>query len=608
MNALTQREVIRSIPRGPTGTTGAPPVPFWENDVFLGFKDSNGNPLAPPVNVMGPQGPAGDAQNFLTVGRAEASIVSAGLNVVTVFSESDGALIDPVIYTRQTSDPGDVTKFRSSDRFVPDGSPDATDGGWWAPAPTPIKILSDNYIDVKAHYGVVGDGSSGYADCAKMQYALDHAPLGCVLVCPPALVPLNVPLVMSRPMSIKMDQNFQLRGDFGVGALDVLQIGITDTGLGGDVRNLVIEGGYLWSQYQKGDGVININPTPADYLPHFELLIRNVKMIGNFRAVRIGGANASGDTNFCTIEGCNIGINSAGAAAVDLDNCADGHRIINNLIFGVGSGVRVNVVVGAFNTTIQGNGLVTRDGGVLIRNGSRVLIDGNQIEQQGGVNGLSASIVIQGNDYKSAGNIITRNNFGGGGNVDHNIRVENSHHNFIDLNQMNVTAIDDVTFLDAGGGKHADYNTIGGRNTFRGTRAIQANMTDANRRMIISESAACVGNRGIWRPGLALTFYGGAAPDNLSYMVDESSILHWEGHVIAGAVTAGASLFDMPAGCRPINAPVIQPVGTPAGVGVLTFNQAGAASIGGVNLPSTDVSMSGISYPVNWMDTYDVGP
>lgn len=530
----------------------------------------------------------------------------AGLKALTPFA---GAVVN-IQGGTTANDGGEGTfNWNASSTATPDDNlivqPNAGGVGRWVRQSSITKVISEDYIDVRAHFGILFDGS--YADGVRFQTALDNAPVGSTLCCPPGLVATSVPLVLSRPINIKMDPMFSLRGDFaGHSSYDVLQIAITDTSGGGDVRSMIIEGGRIYTN-GGGNCAININPSAA-YLPHFETIIRNGSHNGNFRCIRIGGGDLAGDTNFNTIEGCNLGVQAAGGAAVDLDGCADGNRILNNLIFGPGTGVRVNVVSGAFNTIIQGNGIVNRDGAVLVTNGSRVLIDSNQIEQTGGTNGLSASIYIQGLSYKSAGCIITRNSFGGGPNVNYNIRIDNGHHAVIDLNQICVAAIVDVALVDAGAGVHADYNTIGGNNTFRGGRAIQQFMTDANRRMVISEASACVGNRGIWKPGSALTFSNGWASDNLAYFVDENSILRWEGNIVGGTLTAGTAITTMSAWARPINKSVLKPVATASNLGILTFAPSGAVAVGGINMPNIDVGMSGISYPVNWMDTYDVGP
>lgn len=94
-----KRDSLRTIARGRQGPIGFTPLPAWGDDVFLSFRDANGNPYGPPpVNLQGPEGPAGDFQNFKTRTRAIGSIISPALSSIRVERFATGYPLAPAIY------------------------------------------------------------------------------------------------------------------------------------------------------------------------------------------------------------------------------------------------------------------------------------------------------------------------------------------------------------------------------------------------------------------------------------------------------------------------------------------------------------------------------
>lgn len=163
MNALTQREVMRSIPRGPAGRIGPIPTPSWIGDVGLQFLDDEGTPISDPVNLLGPPGPAGDAIIFGTRTRAAASSIGAGINTITIHAFADGCPIAPVEFQRVTAEPAHTEKLRTVDRRLPDGSNDSVNGGWWALAPR-------SWYEVR----VFGAKGGSNIDTVAIQRAFDY--------------------------------------------------------------------------------------------------------------------------------------------------------------------------------------------------------------------------------------------------------------------------------------------------------------------------------------------------------------------------------------------------------------------------------------------------
>lgn len=103
MSSLADRSIMRAIPRGIPGGAGPPPIPAWSDDVLLYFKDANGDPLSDPVNLLGPEGPAGDFQSFETRTRAAAAVIMPILRWIRIARFADGYPLTPAIYIPGTS-------------------------------------------------------------------------------------------------------------------------------------------------------------------------------------------------------------------------------------------------------------------------------------------------------------------------------------------------------------------------------------------------------------------------------------------------------------------------------------------------------------------------
>lgn len=108
---ITTGQMVELVPQGPQGPAGP-----------------QGEPGA--TGAIGPAGPAGNASNVNTVADFEASPFAAvveSVNILGYYSIGVGALT----VRRVDSEPGHPWKFRSTDRYLPNGSTDNTNGGWW---------------------------------------------------------------------------------------------------------------------------------------------------------------------------------------------------------------------------------------------------------------------------------------------------------------------------------------------------------------------------------------------------------------------------------------------------------------------------------------------
>lgn len=85
-------------------------------------------------------GPAGKL-DFVSIAAAEALAVPASIKTALIWDQTSG--LPARTFRRVTAEPVSGTKFRSADRFMPDGLTDAASGGWWGeqvPVATPAQI------------------------------------------------------------------------------------------------------------------------------------------------------------------------------------------------------------------------------------------------------------------------------------------------------------------------------------------------------------------------------------------------------------------------------------------------------------------------------------
>lgn len=469
--------------------------------------------------------------------------------------------------------------------------------------------MSEARVDLVSEYGLIY-GDAGNA--AKIQNALNTAPIASTLVFPSDwVITTTVPIVVSRLMNLDLGR-CTIRGDFGGGdtSSDVLRVAVTDAGPSvGDARMMIIRGGRVFNN-GGGNCAININPAGAvGLLPQFGLILTEGAWGGQNRAVRIGAVNIAGDTNFCTIMGNDLScISSGAAAAIDIDGCADGHRVLNNLIHGFGTSVRVNVVAGAYQTHIANNGLVSRDGALLVANGARIMFLYNQCEQPlaGNVLVPKATLLIQGLSYISHGCIIYGNNFGGGGNVDYNIALYNAQGCIVDGNYFFPAAVKDIILGDGGGGLSAKYNTIGGGNWARGARSVLNAPCDSSRRLSIELQSNTHGNRGVWRSDMAYSNSWVSA--GFEFMLDGYNVLHLEGAIDSGVATGGTIMATFPTGYAPKSICYLPVVNELGALGVISANSAGTLTVTTIPAsPNQRVELGHCSYNVVFPAVYDPG-
>lgn len=81
MSPSQRSEIVSPIGRGPRGFQGRIPMYHWDGPK-LSFENTDGT-FGVPVNLLGPEGPSGDAQNFRSRAVAQASHVTTGMPYIT---------------------------------------------------------------------------------------------------------------------------------------------------------------------------------------------------------------------------------------------------------------------------------------------------------------------------------------------------------------------------------------------------------------------------------------------------------------------------------------------------------------------------------------------
>lgn len=165
---------------------------------------------------------------------------------------------------------------------------------------------------------------------------------------------------------------------------------------------------------------------------------------------------AKGSLAFSDIYNCELGSGIALGTGIEAQRIADGNRIYNNNITGKHVGIYLDILLGSYKTQIINNVITNRDGAVRIRNGQQVDIVRNQIEQFPGygpnTSPYGAHIWVEGVDYFSKDINIEGNNFGGGGNAQNLVVLDNCQDSIIQKNRFNPGTASEVYLLAASKG------------------------------------------------------------------------------------------------------------------------------------------------------------
>lgn len=275
-------------------------------------------------------------------------------------------------------------------------------------------MVGEEHVNAKNRFSLAGGNDSG--DAAKMITGLASISPGAVVHLPAD----NYRWTQKVSVPIKCDIRLHggvVTGDFGLNTTDYLiETNFADSG-NTDARGAIISGFRAF--FSSGGGgcirIKNNSPNVANngvIIEHCVLAGPDLGGTpdGSFRyAIRVDGSGTHGTQirNNSSIEG-GIGL-----------FCVDGTKIYNNLFGGDSCAIYLQLIAGAFKTSIYDNVSSTRDGFIYAIQGSQVDVDRNQIEQAGSSNTLTyaSHIYMAGNGPTNVLRNwrIRGNNFGGGG-------------------------------------------------------------------------------------------------------------------------------------------------------------------------------------------------
>lgn len=457
------------------------------------------------------------------------------------------------------------------------------------PAPAQPAATGTERVSVR-QWGAAGKGDPG--DTARIQAALDEAPIGCDLIFPAGTYQISRQLDVRRKMNL-IGEGAILMGAFDDRAdEDMLAINVTDDG-NRDNRCQRIAG--LRAAFTGGGRNLIRVGNQSPNIANMGMLIENCVLTAHQNSrghcIRFDGVG----THFNTVRDCQLenGVYLA---------CADGMTISGCSIFGHRPAVTLDLIEGAFQTRIIGNGLVARDGALHIRNASQVHFEHNQVEQfqAYGANRskYGASVTIVPEDYPSRMIRLVANNFGGGTNLQTNIHAEG------DVQDL---AIDHNVFGPSGSGDDirlassaVRWTRIGPSNTVRGV-ASQRPRVDPGDPVSVADRG--VGTFGVRKPAAAMQLADGwrGGPD-FRFIKTMDNVVRFEGRL---AGNGGDAIGRLPDGFRP-RAPVMIVVASDRGPAMIEVAPDGALRLRAA-VPTTTVDLGGAAFLCQGKSAYSPG-
>lgn len=451
-------------------------------------------------------------------------------------------------------------------------------------------------------------------DCsAAIQRAFDEAPLGCDLIFPAPPTPdyeyrCTSPLVLSRKMNL-VGPGARLVFRFsGASTSDGLHINPTD-GFDLDARNWYIEGFREIALYSGEGNALRVSNDGAN-VAQIGWVIRNcvITTVDGTAGYAIKLDDDIGyGTHLAHILECQIGNGIYHTAA-------DGITIERCNIFGLKPAITLDLTAGAYQTRIINNTLVARDGALLVLNGDQIYFLGNHCEQfalYGANQGTKkAQLTINGQTLALPARdiFIEHNNFGGGGNCEASIVFDgNVRDVVIDRNvirQGTLNAVNKDIRLLAGTVKGT---VLGPLNSWRGVRT----SPDPGFAGAVEDSG--VATRGLWAAFPATFANSWTAGTGLKRMVGHDSIVRFEGHLIAGSITANHIIATLPEGYKPredmtFSCPIENAAGSAWATCVLYVNTSGEIRVrSGITDIGSKVGLGGMSYRSLVRDAYEPG-
>lgn len=472
-----------------------------------------------------------------------------------------------------------------------------------------VRVEALDWIDTDLRADIAAQ-SNGVDLAPYIQAAFDEAPLGCDLHFGPGDWRIFSTVTARRQMNL-IGGGMRLQGYFGADTTsNLLDIRIEEAVLAStDTRGMTLRGirGFFSNGGNNVCTVDNVTPMAGNLGMVFENCGFGANNTGPGAALEFIGV----DTQQHIVQGGQF------TNQIKLSGCADGIKILGALIFGLKTGVYVDVAEGAFETIIRDCLIVSRDGAIAVYNGSQVHILNNQLEQfpAYGANQLTqkCQVLIYPQTYGSRNIIIKGNNFGGGSNCEVPLELRGG------AGAVDDTLIDENVFNPGSTGldwRIMDVAVRGTRfgpnNRFRGTRG-GVTITDGvaaanteNSADLAAFSDLGLWTYGTWKTGADLSLTGTTtAGTGFRFKKTFDDQLIFEGTLSTSTTTGGTVFGTLPEGFRP-KRQTYSIVAGAGGATTIQFNTNG--QILGANIPATgDIYFSGIVLPVKGRVKYDPG-
>ncbi len=396
--------------------------------------------------------------------------------------------------------------------------------------------LIDTHLDIR-NFGARGVSEGVTDSSASIQAALN---IGGDIFIPPLLpgdiYQITSPLVISKPTRL-----------FGAGVNSQI-VGASSFTATDDVIRIIPAAGVQRITYALERFTLGIVGGAGRHCVHIDLTSVSNPSLYMFDMDRMylnntGGrslklTNPTNQDGFytSTIRGCAI------HSGIWMERCGDSVIFTENQITLDKCGIELSFTNGAAQIIIDKNNMTSAGGAILLHNGTQVKITNNQIEQIPAYTGAEVALItLKGDTAQIYDCDITGNNINTLGNISHCIDVQGATDTRIEGNTM-------VGATHVRVGASAVRTVVATSNRFN-------NLSYVIVPMVVTDTGA--ETAGPWK---TVTVFSNSwvADDAVNWPVryskNEAGIVTVEGMVRGGTTGTGTTVFNLPAGYRPVGA------------------------------------------------------
>lgn len=334
-------------------------------------------------------------------------------------------------------------------------------------------------------------------------------------------------------------------------------------------------------------------------------------------AVRLEGRG----NQYNVIRECTL-LGSGQATGAIMINSSDGNKLLDNVIAGIGAGVRLQLVNGSYKTGILGGAIVSRDIGVHILAGQQIDIERVQFEQGGGHVGTDDNLAIEKSHIVVAGSgtypdgeevrdvRIFACNFGSGQRqsaaislVRHtrDVLIEENYFARLGTSGFDIILREPSVLWTRVG----PNNRVGG--TREGLKRGAANRMDPKNLLYVNDAGT--GTYGVNQSAKSLRLTNGwAARPGCSFWKTEYDILHFRSAIVGGIPTPGTTIGVLPDGFRPAtDQRVAVPTDSDRDQAILVIGADGKITVRHV-VPGATLYLDQLAVPIVGRSSYLSGP